>query len=108
MIRVLTTSEPNAITITVDGHLVGDYIDAVETNVHHACGQRRPVHLYLRDVSLIDQLGRALLSRLAARGVRLSASGIYSAYVVEEVCRERPGDSLIDAAKSDPVPNIGN
>ena len=51
MIRILTADEPNAITITVDGQLVDDGVDAVETCSYQAIGQGRPVHLFLRDVS---------------------------------------------------------
>jgi hypothetical protein len=78
MIRILTADEPNAITITVDGQLVDESVDAVETCSNQAMAQGRPVHLFLRDVSHIDEPGRSLLSRLAGRGVQLSASGVYS------------------------------
>ena len=73
MIRILTADEPNAITITVDGQLVDESIDAVETCSYQAMGQGKPVHLFLRDVSHIDEHGRSLLSRLAGKGV-LSAN----------------------------------
>lgn len=43
---------------------------------------RKPVHLFLRDVSTVDQAGRALLCRLAAKGVRLFGSGVYTSYLV--------------------------
>jgi hypothetical protein len=36
MIRILTADEPNATTITVDGQLVGDCVDAVETCSYQA------------------------------------------------------------------------
>jgi hypothetical protein len=88
MIRILTTDKPGAITITVDGRLVVDYIDAVEKSLHQAIGQQKPVHLFLRDVSQIDEDGRKLLSRLATKGVQLSAAGIYSSYLVAEIQRE--------------------
>ncbi|MBL8292494.1 MAG: hypothetical protein JNN08_11695 [Bryobacterales bacterium] len=94
MIRILTADEPNAIRITVDGHLVDDCVDAVETCSHQAMAQGRPVHLFLRDVSHIDEQGRSLLSRLAGRGVQLSASGVYSSYIVEEIGREGPHLSI--------------
>jgi hypothetical protein len=85
MIRILTTDKPAAITITVDGRLVGDYVATVEDFIGRAIAQQKPVHLFLRDVSQIDEDGRKLLSRLAINGVRLSASGVYSSYVVEEI-----------------------
>ena len=87
MIRILTADEPGAITITVDGELVDRCVDAVETCSYQAIGQGRPVHLFLRDVSHIDEHGRSLLSRLSALGVRLSASGVYSAYIVSEISK---------------------
>lgn len=85
MIRILTADEPNAITITVDGQLVDDCVDAVETCSFQAMTQGRPVHLFLRDVSHIDEHGRSLLSSLAGKGVQLSASGVYSSYIVAEI-----------------------
>lgn len=89
MIRVFTADEPRAITITLDGQLVEDCLETVETSSHQALAQGRPVHLYLRDVSHIDERGRSLLYRLASKGVQLSASGIYSAYIVAEISREQ-------------------
>src|ERR1035438_7216673 len=99
MIRIMTATRPKVITITVDGELSGEYVDAVETCATHAIATRRPTHLFLRDVSTIDEGGRALLVRLAAKGVstideggrallvrlaakgvRLRASGVYCSY----------------------------
>src|SRR5271165_1787839 len=89
MIRILTTNEPTAIMVTVDGQLVGDYVDAVDTSVVQALTEGRAVHLFLRDVSHIDEHGRKLLSRLATKGVELSASGVYSRYIVAEAGSKR-------------------
>lgn len=88
MIRVLTADGPTAITITVDGQLVKDCLEAVETSSRQAMGEGRPVRLYLRDVSHIDERGRSLLSRLAGQGVHLSAAGVYSSYIVGEIVEE--------------------
>ena len=41
MIRIMTATEPKLITITVDGELSGEYVDAVETCVRQAIAQRR-------------------------------------------------------------------
>jgi hypothetical protein len=88
MIRILATDEPSAVTVTIDGWVTGDYVDAVENSIQQAIGQQKPIHLFLRDVSQIDENGRKLLSRLATKGIQLSASGIYSSYVVAEIQRE--------------------
>ena len=89
MIRIFTTTRPSAITITVDGQLVTESVQAVAAAVHEAIGHNKPVHIFLRNVSHIDEYGRGLLSQLASKGVQLSASGVYSSYIVEEIRREQ-------------------
>lgn len=90
MIRILTADEPNAITIIVDGQLVDDCVEAVETCSYQAMSLGKPVHLFLRDVFYIDDRGRALLSRLAGKGVKLRARGVYSSYIVTEISSGQP------------------
>ena len=105
MIRIFTADEPSPNAIIIDGQLVAGYVDAVETCICQAMGQDRPVHLFLRDVSHIDEEGRALLSRLAAKGVELSATGLYTSHVVSEIRRELPKRSR--GARPATTPRIG-
>jgi len=90
VIRIFAANRPKGVTITVDGQLVDDCVDEVETCTRQAMSQAGEVRLYLRDVSHIDGRGRSLLARLAAKGVQLSASGVYSSYIVSEISRDRP------------------
>src|SRR5579883_1087874 len=92
MIRIQTANDAAGTMIAIDGQLAGEYVDEVRTCLQRAMQELRPVHLFLRDVSHIDETGQALLSELAAHGVELSASGVYSSYVVTELLRE-PGRS---------------
>ena len=85
MIRVITADEAASITITVDGKLTGDWLEPVEACCTRAMSRGKPVSLYLRNVATIDERGRALLRDLARRGVGLTASGVYSSYIVDEV-----------------------
>lgn len=85
MIRVITADEAASTTITVDGNLSGESVDPVETCCIEALPKGKPVRLYLRDVSAIDERGRTMLRRLAAEGVDLTANGIYSSYIVAEI-----------------------
>ena len=85
MIRIMTATEPKGITVTVDGDLAGEYVEAVETCAVQALAQGKPVHLFLRDVATIDARGRDVLSRLASVGVRLRATGVYCSYVVSRI-----------------------
>ena len=87
MIRIQTTDSSSGTRIAIDGQIVGDYVEEVETSIRKAIEQHKDVHLFLRNVSHIDETGHSLLSRLAAQGVELSASGLYSSYVVSQIQR---------------------
>lgn len=96
MIRIQTANNPGGITIAIDGQLVGEYVGEIEASIGKASEQRKIVHLFLRDISHIDETGHSLLARLAAQGVELSAVGLYSSYVINQIqralsCRESPG-----------------
>ena len=82
MFRVSKAEEPSGTIVTIDGQLSGDTIAVVETCCDQALSTGKTVHIYLRYVSMVDHPGRVLLSRLAARGVQMHASGVYNAYLV--------------------------
>jgi hypothetical protein len=82
MIRVTKTEEGERTRITIEGQLSRDYIEVVEICCDQAASKGKPIDVFLHDVLTIDESGRALLSRLAAKGIRLLASGIYASYVV--------------------------
>jgi len=83
MIRVTKTEECSRTLVTVDGHLSGDFVTAVETCCKQAESHGKPVHLFLRDVITVDQAGTNLLRRLASKGVSLFAAGVYTSYLVQ-------------------------
>jgi hypothetical protein len=58
----------------------------LETCCEQAIKDDKAVQLVL-DVTTIDEGGRALLRRLAARGVRMFAKGIYHSYLVDTIRR---------------------
>ena len=89
MIRIQIVNNPGGATIAIDGQLAGEYVSEVEASIRNAIGQHKEVHLFLRDVSHIDEMGRGLLSRLAAQGVELSAAGLYSSYIVTQTLSSR-------------------
>jgi hypothetical protein len=85
MIRVTKTEEQSHTIVTVDGQLAADSIALVETCCNQAKSNGKPVQLFLRDVSTVDQAGQMLLSRLAAKGVVLAAKGVYTSYLVQSM-----------------------
>jgi len=81
----MTADEPALTMITVDGQLAGDNIQAIETICDRARSNGKSVWLFLRDVPVIGDDGQALLRRLATKGVRLKASGVYTSYIVRSI-----------------------
>lgn len=85
MIRVTKTEEQSLTIVTIDGQLSGNSIAIVENCCKESKSNGKPVQLFLRDISTVDQEGQMLLSRLAAKGVRLVAKGVYTSYVVQSL-----------------------
>jgi hypothetical protein len=85
MLRVSKREERSRTTVIVDGQLSKDYVEVVETSCNEAISTGKIVQLFLRHVSTVDDSGRVLLSRLAAKGVRLRASGVYTSHLVREL-----------------------
>ena len=85
MVRIMTADEQTSTTITVDGSLSGEGIEPVQTCCIQALSKGKPVRLHLRDVPAIDECGRTMLRHLSAEGVGLTAKGIYSSYVVDDI-----------------------
>ena len=85
MIRVMTSDEPVLTTITVDGQLSGSDVEVVERSCDEARSKGKPICLFFRDVPVIGEDGKALLRRLAAKGIRLKSSGVYNSYIVQSI-----------------------
>lgn len=83
MLRVGQAEERWHTTVTIDGQLAGNGIGIVEACCDDAMSKGKPVLLFLRDVSAVDRAGRALLCRLAAKGIGLLAHGVYTSYLVK-------------------------
>ena len=85
MIRIQAANQPGGVTIAIDGQLIGQYVAEVEASIREAMEQHKDVHLFLRNVSHIDEMGHALLSRVASQGVELTATGLYSTHVITQI-----------------------
>jgi len=105
MIRVTKTEERSRTVVTIDGQLSGECITVVETCCRQAASSRKPVYLLLRDVTTVDQAGIMLLRRLAARGIRLLAHGIYTSYLVKTLASRGAAAQVSSADTRHPDPN---
>jgi len=73
--------------VIIEGKLVGEYVGVADACCTQALASGRRLLVLLRDVTAIDEAGRNLLRRLAARGVRLRGSGVYTSYLLRELTR---------------------
>jgi len=69
--------------LTIDGDISAECIDVVEKCCQEAMAEGKPVDLFLRDVITVDESGRDLLCRLAAKGISLFANGVYASHLVD-------------------------
>jgi hypothetical protein len=81
----MTADGPASTTITVDGELSAKTAETLENCCAEALLKGKLVRLHLRDVSSIDERGRGTLRLLAAKGVDLTANGVYSSYIVDGI-----------------------
>ena len=85
MFRVDKEFSEQRARLTVSGEIAPACIEVLETCCEQAIRDGK-VHLVL-DITSIDESGRALLRRLAAKGVRMFAKGIYHSYLVDTIRR---------------------
>jgi hypothetical protein len=98
MIRITRTEKRSNTIIAIDGQICSDSIAVVETWCGQAESYGKPVRLFLRDVTTVDQSGQTLLRRLAARGIRIVARGLYTSDLIQALTppNSAPRISLID------------
>jgi hypothetical protein len=105
MFRASKAEEGSRTVITIDGQLSGDSIEVVGNCCDEAVSTGKRVQLFLRDVSAVDQAGRDLLCRLAAKGVRVIASGVYTSYLVRALL-PAGADPVISADAGGPMKRV--
>ncbi len=69
---------------TISGEISSACIEVLETCCEQAIKDGKAVYLVL-DVTTIDENGHALLRRLAAKGVRMFAKGMYHSYLLGKI-----------------------
>ena len=93
MFRVDKESSKERTRLTVSGELSSACIELLESCCEQEIKDGKTIDIVL-DVATIDGSGRVLLRRLAAKGVRMVARGIYHSHLVDTirqaVSRERP------------------
>ena len=92
MFRISKSDEQPLTTLVIDGQLCGDGVTTVEACCDEEILKGKPVQLLLRDLTNIDEAGKSLLRRMAEKGVKLLANGVYTSYVVEMIIAAKAAD----------------
>ena len=89
MVRMsITSSARDAVTLLLEGKVIGDAVDEVDSSCDQALAEGRRITLDLAGVSFIDRRGIALFHRLAARQVSMVNR---SGFIAEQLKVRDPG-----------------
>ena len=84
----ITSSACDAVTLLLEGKVIGDAVDEVDSSCEQALAEGRRITLDLAGVSFIDRRGIALFHRLAARQVSMVNR---SGFIAEQLKVRDPG-----------------
>lgn len=87
MLRISIEQNEAALSLVVEGRLVGPWVE----ELRKVCGKYvdlpRPLTLDLRGLMAMDDAGHALLDELRQRGATLCCSDVMNQYLVEQMAR---------------------
>jgi len=87
MLRITIDEAPAAVTLRLEGKLIGPWVEEVEQcwqRVITRLGQRTML-VDLSAVNFVDSAGKSLLSRMHLAGFRLAGSGAVASYLVQQI-----------------------
>ena len=87
MLKITITETPSERRWTLQGRLVGPWVDELRNSwknqQHSPRGQRCVIDLC--DVTFIDKSGERLLRAIAKKGFKILAAGVYTKHVLERL-----------------------
>jgi ABC-type transporter Mla MlaB component len=83
--RLDTEYDSRQIRLSISGEISAEGIEMIEARCDQALRDGNTVEVVLLAVTAIDDAGAALLRRLSAKGVGLSANGLYNSHLVESI-----------------------
>lgn len=99
MVRLDKEFNDKRTRLTISGEIDSACTELLETCCEQAIKDGKAVHLFL-DVTTIDESGRELLRRLAVKGIRIFAKGIYHAHLVDMIRRAASSNHRGSGAES--------
>lgn len=71
MLKISDPQPNHAVTLKVEGRLVGPWVNELSSVCEQQLATQRPLNLDVAEISFADQAGLILLRRLRGSGVRL-------------------------------------
>jgi len=99
VLRISIRGNQREISLTLEGRLVGPWVDELQRvcNEQGAPARTRPLTVDLCGVTAMDTRGQALLDTLLQRGAALRCSDVMNQYLVEQMAR--PAGSVPEACR---------
>ncbi len=85
MLKITTHSEGTLNILELEGRLVGPWIEELEKCWRQAAGADHEIRVVLKQVTYIDDAGRALLTAMHRAGVKLEANGCMTNAVIAQI-----------------------
>ena len=86
MLRISITTRPDGTTVTLEGRVVGAWVDELSAcwRSRHA-PDARPIRVDLDGVTFVDAAGKAMLRAMHADGAALVATNVMMRAIVDEI-----------------------
>ena len=85
MLKITTHSESTLDILELEGRLVGPWIEELKKCWRQAASADHEIRVVLKQVTFIDDAGRALLAAMHRAGVKLEATGCMTNAVIAEI-----------------------
>jgi len=100
MLRISVTTRPGETTITLEGRVIGAWVDELTACWRRVLGSGpRSIAVDLDSVTFIDDSGKRALRAMHADGAILTATGVMMRAIIDEIAPGSP-----PAAAGDPRP----
>jgi ABC-type transporter Mla MlaB component len=87
MLKITTHSENTRDILELEGRLAGPWIQELKECWQQAASADHEIRVVLKQVTFIDDAGRALLAAMHCAGVKLEATGCMTKAVIAEIVR---------------------
>ncbi len=85
MLRITVEESTEKTVLKLEGKLAGPYVGEFERCCHAEAARHHRLAINLAEVSYIDERGKQALSEWHAQGAELSAAGLLTCAVVEQI-----------------------